>query len=303
MTAPACNTGVHPPSIPLAAFAERSRFDWYRATVPAHIDLIRSGVIRELTDAGPRVSVEQGKGRFNYLHSTTITDAGERVATILHGGPNGHPNIEASGERAPALAGLLRAMGEHRVTRCDVAIDLWGADAFRSTEQLAMAIAKQERLQVRKVATPLDRTAGETIYIGSRSSALFVRIYEKGKADRALYGGVCADTLEPWVRCELEVKPQKDMKATAATMSPDAFWGCSDWTAQLAQEAFAMTPEPIPFHPRRTASDDRAFDFMIKQYGNLLRRRCQTVHGGNQLALAQEIAAALFDQEQSAAAA
>jgi hypothetical protein len=246
--------------------------------------------------------VETGKGRFNYTHATTITDAGERVATILHGGPNGHPNVEASGERAPALAALLRAMGEHRVTRCDVAIDLWGWDVFRSTEQLAMAIAQQERLQVRKVATPLDRTAGETIYIGSRSSSLFVRIYEKGKADRAMYGGVATDTLEPWVRCELEVKPQKDMKATAATMTPDAFWGCSDWTARLAQEAFAMAPEPIPFHPRRTASDDRAFEFMIKQYGNLLRRRCQTVHGGNRRDLADEILAGVFAQDEQAAA-
>ena len=303
MTAPACNTGVHPPCTPPQAFAERSRFDWYRATVPAHPDLIRAGIIGKLTDGGPRVSVETGKGRFNYLHSTTVTDAGERVATILHGGPNGHPNVEASGERAPALAGLLRAMGEHRVTRCDVAIDLWGADAFRSTEQLVMAIATQERLQVRKVATPLDRTAGETIYVGSRSSTLFVRVYEKGKADRALYGGVSADTLEPWVRCELEVKPQKDMKATAATMTPDAFWGCSDWTARLAQEAFAMAPDPIPFHPRRTASDDRAFDFMIKQYGNLLRRRCATVHAGNRHDLANEILTAIFDQEHAANAA
>jgi hypothetical protein len=249
------------------------------------------------------VAVEEGKGRFNYLHSRTITDGGDRVVTILHGGSNGHPNVEASGERSPGLASLLRAMGDHRVTRCDVAIDLYGADAFGLTEQLALSIAREERLQVRKVGSPLDRTAGETVYVGSRSSSLFVRIYEKGKAERAAYGGVGDDALEPWVRCELEVKPQKDMKAIASTMSPDAFWGCSAWTARLAQEAFAMSPEPVPFHPRRTASDDRAFQTMCAQYRNLLHRRCATVHGGNRLDLAREIIAAVFDQEQGGVAA
>jgi hypothetical protein len=249
------------------------------------------------------LAVDQGPGRFNYHSSITITESGERVATILHGGPNGHPNVEASGERAPALAGLLRAMGEHRVTRCDVAIDLYGEDAFAATEALAVSIASEEGLTCRKIASPLDRTAGETIYIGSRSSSLFARIYEKGKAEKGVYSGVSAHALQRWVRCELEVKPQKDMKAVAATMPPDAFWGCSQWASRLAKEAFAMSPEPIPFHPRRTATDDRAFAFMCAQYRNLLRRRCETVHGGNRLDLANEIIAHIFDQEQGGVAA
>ncbi len=296
MLPPACNTGVHPPAPAPAAFADRSRFDWYRATVPAHPQLILEAV-RKLAD-GP-LGVEEGKGRFNYHHALTVTSGSDRVATILHGGSNGHPNVEASGERAPALAALLRAMGPHRVTRCDVAIDLYGHQAFADTEQLAMVIAKDTGLQVRKVASPLDRTAGETVYIGSRKSALFVRIYEKGKADRRVYGDVGVDALEPWVRCELEVKPQKDMKALAASMEPEAFWGCSEWTARLAQEAFAMSPDPIPFHPRRTASDDRAFAFMCAQYRNLLRRRCGDRHDGDQLSLAQEIVRSVFDQDEA----
>lgn len=291
---PACNTGVHPHNPPPSAFAERCRFDWYRATVPAHPELILEAVLR-LSQRIP--AVEEGKGRFNYRNSLTVTDGGDRVATILHGGPNGHPNVEASGERAVALAELLRAMGPHRVTRCDVAIDLYGADAFRRTEEVATAIAREAGLQLRKIASPIDRTAGETVYIGSRKSALFARIYEKGKAEKGVYSDRDSDELEPWVRCELEVKPEKDMKAVAATMSPEAFWGCSEWTARLASEAFAMSPEPIPFHPRRTASDDRAFAFMCAQYRNLLRRRCEDRHGGDRQALAREILEAVYSDQ------
>ena len=297
--APACNTGVHPPSPTVSAFAERCRFDWYRATVPAHPELLLDALLR-LADGQP--TLEEGRGRFNYLRSATVAVGGDRLATMLHGGSNGHPNVEASGERAPALAELLRSMGPHRVTRCDVAIDLYGPDVFEQMEQLAHSVATDAGIQLRKIATPLDRTAGETIYLGSRKSSLFGRIYEKGKADRAVYGDVGADALQSWVRCELEVKPEKDMKAVAATMSPEAFWGCSEWTARLATEAFAMSPEPIPFHPRRTASDDRAFAFMCAQYRNLLRRRVDDRHQGDRMALAREILAAIYDDEASAAA-
>ena len=284
----------------MPGFADRSRFDWYRATVPAHPELILEAAL-SLSDTMP--AVEEGPGRFNYHRSLTVSERGERVATILHGGPNGHPNVEASGERAPALAALLRAMGPHRVTRCDVAIDLYGEDAFALTEQLAVTIAKEEGLACRKIASPLDRTAGETIYLGSRSSTLFARIYEKGKAEAAVYSDVSTHALQRWVRCELEVKPQKDMKAAAASMPPEAFWGCSAWATRLAQEAFAMSPEPIPFHPRRTASDDRAFAFMCAQYRNLLQRRCTERHGGDRLALAQEIIAAVYSDAPAASAA
>ena len=290
MTPPACNTGVHPPS---------SRFDWYRATVPVHP---QSLVDACLGLAGNGASLEVGRGRFNYHHAATVTVGGDRVATVLHGGPNGHPNVEASGDRAPALAALLRANGRHRVTRCDVAIDGYGEDLFVQLEQLALRIAGEHGLAVRKIANPLDRLAGETVYLGSRSSAVFARIYEKGKAETRVYADTPASVLHPWVRCELEVKPQKEMKEQAALMPPDAFWGVSAWTAQLASEAFAMAPDPIPFHPRRTATDERAFTFMCDQYRNLLRRRCDTNHGGDRLRLAREIVDRIFDQADDKAA-
>lgn len=295
---PACNTGVRP-STPLpSGFTDRSRFDWYRATVPAHPELVLRAIL-SLAERDP--DVEHGKGRFNYHHASTVTVDGDRLATVLHGGPNGHPNVEASGERAPALAELLRSMGPHRVTRCDVAIDLYGPDAFARTERIATAIASDRGLQLRKIASPLDRTAGETIYLGSRKSALFARVYEKGKADREFYGDVDGYALESWVRCELEVKPEKELKELAATLAPADFWGCSDWTMRLATEALDMTPDPIPFQPRRTATDDQSFAWMCSQYRSLLRRRIQQRHRGDRMALCREILERIYDDEEQLA--
>lgn len=296
---PVCNTGVHPP-LSGVPFAHASRFDWYRATVPARHELV---IERCLEMAGDTARVDLGKGRFNYAHSTTISVSGDRVATVLHGGSNGHPNVEASGDRAPGLAKLIRAMGEHRVTRCDVALDVYGDTAFRDLEGLAMSIAKQHGIGMRKIGNPLDPTAGETVYLGSRSSTIYARIYEKGKADSALYGDVEPAMLHRWVRCELEVKPQKDMKAVAASMPPEAFWGVSAWSQQLASEAFQMAPETVPFHPRRTASDERAYATLVAQYGPLLRRRCEDRFNGDRMALLEEFASRIWGDEEGIQAA
>lgn len=295
---PACNTGVHPLGrVSNSGF--KSKFDWYRATVPARPESVVSGC---LAMAGKGAEVVEGKGRFNYTHSTSVMLGNDRVATVLHGGSNGNPNVEASGEWSPALALMLREGGQHRVTRCDVAIDQYGDGVFADLEKLALRVASDFNLNCRKVGSPLDRTAGETIYLGSRKSAVFARIYEKGKAERGVYGDIDPALLNGWVRCELEVKPQKDMKAQAALMEPDAFWGISAWTMQLVTEAFNMAPEPIPFHPRRTASDDRAFAFMCAQYENLLRRRCLAVHQGNRESLGAEIMQRVFKDDHEAAA-
>lgn len=295
---PACNTGVHPPSVGLP-FAGHSRFDWYRATVPAHLDILLSAC---LDLGGPEAVLTEGNGRFNYHRSHTIMARGDRVATILSGGPNGHPNVEASGERAQLLAEMLRDGGAHRVTRCDVAADFYGDNAFEDLERVALGIAEKHGVAIRKIANPRDKEAGETVYLGSRQSTVFGRIYEKGKADRLHYGELEPALLRPWVRCELEVKPQKDMKAKAATMAPEAFWGVSAWSAQLAQEALQLDTQPVPFHPRRTASDDRAFATMCAQYRNLLRRRCADRHAGDRMALAREIVASIFDEQADEAA-
>lgn len=295
---PPCNTGVHPPADNGQETPSRSHFDWYRATVPASVEALTEAVLAE---AGPYARIVEGKGRFNYLKSRTIEQGGDRAATILFGGPNGHPNIEASGDRAPRLAKLLRAGGTHRVTRCDVAVDLWGEGLYPRLSALADRIAGDQGIGWREI-TDRNPMKGNTTYLGSRKSSVFARIYEKGKADRDRYGSMPAEVLNGWVRVELEVKPEKDMKAVAAGLEPDQFWGVSAWTQQLAQEALQMAPDPIPFHPRRTATDERAFRFMVAQYRNLMHRRCQTVHQGDRQALAQEWLDALFEGEDSAAA-
>lgn len=301
---PSCNTGVHPPlKSPLVGvpFALQSRFDWYRATVPAHPDLITGWVLRHSDRA--TVVDEPDRGRFNYRSTRTIVDhRGDRIVTILHGGPNGHPNVEASNERAVMLSDVLRSAGPHRVTRCDVAWDVYGPQAFRRLRRIGYQVAKKHGLNTDPRGDKLKPEKGFTLNIGSRSSTVYLRIYEKGKKDGHLYSDCPAEVIHHWVRCELEVKPAKEMKSLAAELEPSSFWGVSDWTADFTRKAFDMAPQPIPFHPRRTASDDRAFATMCTQYRDVMRRRCAQVHNGDRLALAQEILARIYDEDSEQAA-
>lgn len=287
---PLCNTGVHPPTGCHVSF-----FDWYRATVPISVPMLTAKCL-EL--AGQYGTVKDGPGRFNYLYSKQIAicDA-ERVATILHGGSNGHPNVEASGPRSEPLAAMLRAGGAHRVTRCDVAVDLLGEGLYRRLRTATKAISDEHRVAWSEI-THRDPEKGNTIYLGSRESSTYARIYEKGKADREkIHPDDRIDELEHWVRVELEVKPQKDMREVASRMQPEEFWGISPWTRQLAQEAFDMSAEPIPFHPRRQASDERAWLTSITQYRNIYQRRCEQKHAGDREALALEWLGMVFPED------
>jgi hypothetical protein len=254
-----------------------------------------------MESAGPNAVLTHGPGRFNYLHASTVTLGDDRIATVLHGGPNGQPNVEASGEQAPALADLLRSKGPHRVTRCDVAVDLYGQGVYRQLEAIGLAIAEQHRLKSQRIHHPLNEHLGSTLYLGSRKSPLFARIYEKGKADAAKYGHQDAD-LDPWVRLELEVKPEKEMKALASTLPPEAFWGCGVWTRQLAQEALSMTSEPIPFRPLRRSNNDLAYYHACEQYAQVFRKRCMVHHNGNREEFLRDLLARVFDEERTDAA-
>lgn len=288
--APLCNTGVYP-RVPTVGFVVGSHFDWYRATVPVHHDLLTRELVRE---AGRYAEVREGPGRFAYKFSRTVEQGGNRVATVLYGGPNGHPNVEASGgEYAPRLAALLRARGPHRVTRCDVAVDLFGAGMFAALKELAGAIADRNGLDCRDV-TNRDTAKGDTRYLGSRKSAVFARIYEKGKSGGATVGDVPPDLLRHWVRVELEIKPQKEMKDQAATIEPEAFWGVSPWTRELAKGALDMNAQLIPFTPRRVSNNERAFRHMLDQYGSVMEQRLLTVHNGDLDSLAAELMEGFF---------
>jgi len=95
------------------------------------------------------------------------------------------------------LAQRAHARGA-RCSRIDIAIDLFEGDIEAYVSDAAEHITGDVRRQA-TVIRPLDDLNGTTLYVGSRKSSRFLRIYEKAKQ-------LGVDLGCPWVRVELEAK-------------------------------------------------------------------------------------------------
>jgi DNA relaxase NicK len=188
--------------------------------------------------------------------------------------------VECKGEASPFVCGLLRNGFDHRPSRIDVAEDRNAKGLFHRLHRLSKRIAKRYGIQWRPDGDWGTPDAGRTIYLGSRASQVFVRIYEKGIKYARELGIPLTDELRDWVRIEVEFKPQNPTsRKIARTIEPAAIWGSAAWLADFAQEAFAMEAERININQRRESDQQRALRFMGKQYGAHLEALLKDLDG------------------------
>lgn len=253
------------------------RFDWYQATIPAHPLDVVEGVLAAMAPGG---EVRSGRGMHGYTQSHEIRRGdGDRVALVLCGGNRGaHPNAQASGADAPQFAATVRDMWpRHRVTRVDAAEDLVGQGAYETLETSCRSLARERRLKGRAIV-PDDVADGRTYYVGSATSDVRVRLYDKTAEQRRL---MAPDRLhevpDNWARVEAQVRPRKDAGYAVAALSPSEVWGCASWTCELAQRLFALDLARIEMQAGRETQDQRAWRFMIQQYGATMRRKASRI--------------------------
>ena len=266
---PTTNRGVYPTS----KWGE-SAFDYHRSTVAGAVNVVIDGIANALGVDGRPVTREQGPPVKHYSQHIALTDRlGRIVASVFWGGAtagsSGHPNVEAKGSNAPAVARIIRERWQHRPSRIDVKRDATREGLFADIRELAgtYATARDIRLQDWSNNHP---DMGDTCYLGSRASQAFVRIYQPG-LKLAQHEGRTADQISTGerhaVRVELQFQPQKQAaKRVGATRSPDELWGVSQWIADFAGEVFAMNVQPISISDRRESNRNRALRYMATQY-------------------------------------
>lgn len=258
-------------------FDKQSKFDAYHATVPVGV-----GMLRETLDAAFSADAKAIPGRpvngFKQAVAWQVQETGELLATMMWGGVNPHPFVVSQSDPSIRVAGVLRhAYPEHRVARLDVAVDMGPEGVFdEAFRVLASISAKYTRLKGHRHLGD-DPEDGSTYYLGTRGSPLYVRLYEKDKQLAKITGDRvwrCAP-FRGWTRLELEVRPEKAFKLAAAALPPEAFWGCSPWTRDLASGILALNPEAISMKPTRIADHERAMRALTAQYGTTLRRHLE----------------------------
>lgn len=251
----------------------RPRWDWYAATIPLVspeeiIDSLSSDLGGEPRAASPLLG---------YRSAVEIRQDDRRTALVLWGGHNPDVHAVSSGQDAEPFAAALRALTlRHRVSRADVCVDIDAPGAFETLSTALRAVALQSGLSQQLISDPDRPERGRTLYVGSRKSRGFVRLYEKGRKD---------DPSRPdWVRFEVEIKPNEpDLRAHLSALAPVDALGMVRWVRAFVGDQFDFAAAAAPVRLPNVADDERSMQAMLNQYGRLLRRAAQRTGGWDAL--------------------
>ena len=267
------------------------RFDYYRASLERGTDVDQ--VIGFLASKQALGEIDEDRPVMGYERRTSVLDAdGDTWVSVLHGGPNG-VLVQASGEATPAAVQAIRsAWPVHAVTRADVCVDVIEEERGlfdRLEPTLTRIVREHGRVKAKCIRPVLDRDQGATYMIGSRASETYFRAYEK--PEQLMAEGLAHKSMrvffDRWVRCELEAKPQKDNRHTAATFEPSEYFGLSRMGRSIASELLAQVVEKtssLDFKQLTTRARRRRA--LVKQYGATLLEWKEEVGSCAELGLA-----------------
>jgi len=242
-----------------------SRFDWYQASLledPA----ILINRLAEALGAEP----QQVKGINGYYAGTSLRDAAlnTTVVTIYYGG-NEVPNVVITGQNCDRVVPVFRSLfPRNRVTRADSAVDFESAGAYEEIRDTLTALAG-EKTNKQEIESTVNGVRARTFYYGAPSSAVRIRLYEKGKKE---HQEGRTDSPGDWVRLELQLRPKKAARERAAGATADELWGFSPIARKIAALVMQMNVAPVSMNLKTVSDDERALKALKRQYSKVLQR-------------------------------
>ena len=179
----------------------------------------------------------------------------------------------------------MRVSRGHTVARVDVREDFEGEGVYDRMQAECLAVARGHRVKVGTAGDHLVTMKGRTLYLGSPSSNVRLRLYDKAeevRASMAIPRGACpiAYARDMWgvpehlTRLEAQIRPKGSAaKREFSTVAPTEALGCAPWMREVWNRCAGLEVEPCRASPVWRASDDeRAYRFLLSQYGGVLRR-------------------------------
>jgi hypothetical protein len=257
-------------------------FDWYQATVPHPLD----DVLDVLQDLAPGLSVSHDRGAHGYAHAAVLGSRQDGpAARIWHGGSHEYPHAVLTGEWAQPGAELIRAaFPAHSVTRVDVREDYTDEGAFDTIQPHLLAAAAAHRVKVGTAGDHLLTMKGRTVYLGATSSNVRMRLYDKREEllSKLPPGGVARHEAyaklgpmpDHWARLEAQIRPHtKEAKQQFASIEPVDALGSSAWMREVWRAVAGLDLKPVQVgRGWRQSDDERAYRYLLAQYGGVLRR-------------------------------
>lgn len=240
-----------------------ARFDAYTATTRAAKAPELMGLVWHPFD-----KIRQGKGHHGFeSRASFVAEDGTESGSVSWGGTI-HGDlvmVEVKGGRTPEVVDRLRkSVEEHRCTRVDSCHDVDEPGAFDKLLQPCVEVKKDFRLKGSKAGDWEDYPEdGRTLYLGANTSAVRLRLYEKGRQPEYRHLN-----RPDWARIEVQVRPSKDAKDVYSKASPLEVWGASAWTRELAGKVLAAELQPLPAGSTyKLTEQERKLRFLCKQYG------------------------------------
>jgi hypothetical protein len=247
-------------------------WDWYQASFEADPESVISLICKELN-----CIVELSKPQPPYIYGVSFHPISSRTGkidkthtfmTLHYGGINSKILLRATGSDADIFAPFIRKhWPDHQVSRADMAVDFDEKGIFNELSSWLLDYAKANRLKTGFVGDWANGTQGRTLNIGSRDSAVYIRLYEKGHQQIAV--GVKNVSLD-WVRFEAEIKPQtKDAKKNLSNLAPHQCFGVSRLMRDFAMK-YGGRYDPVKVTKGMAEKSSNPLHYMALQYGDLL---------------------------------
>lgn len=255
----------------LKVIKEMTQFDFYNVNIDhSYINLVERlakdldlDIERAIPKYGYREAYSLVRGTTKHM---LIQSGGEAVGTGTYCSANGHFANEF-------YAWLVDNKTEYQLIRADVKIDLDGQEYFEQIAKMLKIVALNHRLKTSCMGDWVQTNTGRTLYVGSRQSPVYCRLYEKG------HQYSFASNL---VRLEFEIKPKKHARLELAGQPAANFLNVNRWVSELISMMTQSTIEPsdLKLGTVYLPSDhERALAHLVKQYQSTIKKQL-TLDGG-----------------------
>ena len=261
-----------PQTFERAEISSLAVWDWYQASFVADPESVVALICSELNCISEPVKPQPPYLYGIAFHPLDVRsgkiDTRHTLLTLHYGGINDRVLLRATSEEAEELAPFIRKhWPDHQVSRADMAVDFEEAGIFEELSGWLLDYAKANRIKTGFAGDWANGTQGRTLYVGSRQSAVYIRLYEKGH-EQASKGSKHASL--DWVRFEAEIKPQtKEARARLATIAAHQCFGVSRLTRAFA-EHFGGRYDAIKVGKGKAEKSENPLRHLALQYGDIL---------------------------------
>lgn len=221
-------------------------------------------------------SLDAGSPQYGYRYCYKLELAGGHHGIIQYGGDSVGSGVYVSvmGSHSGRVRDAVLSAGWAGVLiRADVALDFNGAHYFDLLSDDLIALAKTKTLKTATVGDWVQGVDGRTLYVGSRTSAFMIRLYEKYKQRGVDTGG------DETIRLELEIKPYKHARIAAFTLTASELVGSSSVYSPIYEKYIEINEGLTLNNIRKETSHESALRQLVIQYQATIKKQL-AIDGG-----------------------